>query len=133
MPLWLGRAGSGGKPFSPRAGRRAVRKRKVDGLRSGYLGIAGRTSRRNPDGCVALRCCKMHAIPYPHAMHASETPPHNLGRKAAAADSPPLNPVDDPILNALRERVGGGRASASRIARFLDVHAGVLLSWLAGR
>jgi hypothetical protein len=75
----------------------------------------------------------MHAVLYPHTMHASETPPPDLGRKAAAAGSPPLNPVDDPILNALRERVGGSGASTSRIARFLGVDAGVLLSWLAGR
>jgi hypothetical protein len=66
-------------------------------------------------------------------MHASQTPPPDLGRKAAAAGSPPSDPADDPILNALRERVERSRASASRIARFLGVNAGVLLAWLAGR
>jgi hypothetical protein len=54
-------------------------------------------------------------------------------RKTTAVDSPPLSQVDDAILNALRERVGGDRASASRVGRFLSVDARTILDWLAGR
>jgi hypothetical protein len=55
-------------------------------------------------------------------------------RKTTTVYSPPLSQVDDAILNALRERVGGDRASsASRVARFLSVDARTILDWLAGR
>lgn len=40
--------------------------------------------------------------------------------------------VDDSILNALRDRVSQDQGSVRRIARFLSVHSGVILEWLAG-
>jgi hypothetical protein len=39
---------------------------------------------------------------------------------------------DDPILSALRDRISQDRGSLRRVARFLSVHSGVILEWLAG-
>lgn len=44
----------------------------------------------------------------------------------------PATVVDDSILNALRDRISQDRESVCRIARFLSVHSGVILEWLAG-
>ena len=54
-------------------------------------------------------------------------------RKGPAVDLPQLSDADEPLLNALRERVGADGASVRRIARFLGVDSGVILAWLAGR
>jgi hypothetical protein len=54
-------------------------------------------------------------------------------RKGPAVDLPQLSHADEPLLNALRARVGGDGASVRRIARFLGVDSGVILAWLAGR
>ena len=44
-----------------------------------------------------------------------------------------LSSAGDPLLDALRARVGDDHASACRIARFLGVGSEALLGWLAGR
>jgi hypothetical protein len=44
-----------------------------------------------------------------------------------------LSPAEDPLLNALRARVGDERASACRVARFLGVNSEALLAWVEGR
>lgn len=43
-----------------------------------------------------------------------------------------VSAVDDSILDALRDRVSRDDGSVRRIARFLSVHSGVILEWLAG-
>jgi hypothetical protein len=40
--------------------------------------------------------------------------------------------VDGSILDALRDRVSQDHGSVRRVARFLSVHSGVILEWLAG-
>ena len=52
------------------------------------------------------------------------------GRKVCLPHA--LNPVDDSILNALRDRISQDHGSVRRVARFLSVHSGVILEWLAG-
>lgn len=43
-----------------------------------------------------------------------------------------VSAVDESILNVLRDRVSQDDGSVRRIARFLSVHSGVILEWLAG-
>jgi hypothetical protein len=62
------------------------------------------------------------------------SPACDESRTAPPQVCPPhvLSVVDDSILNALRDRVSQDHGSVRRIARFLSVHSGVILEWLAG-
>ncbi|MBW0001682.1 MAG: hypothetical protein JO015_21510 [Verrucomicrobia bacterium] len=62
-------------------------------------------------------------------------PVPDSGGLAEAGTCPPyaMRAVDESILNALRDRVSQDDGSVRRIARFLSVHSGVILEWLAGR
>jgi hypothetical protein len=98
-------------------------KRVIDGLggRSALwplapeeLGAGAMSEESRP---AALQCSVPPSGSFPHAKVCS---PHTI------------SVVDDSILDALRDRVSQDHGSVRRIARFLSVHSGVILEWLAG-
>jgi hypothetical protein len=59
-------------------------------------------------------------------------PDSGIFREAKVCPHDAVSAVDDSILDALRDRVSQDHGSVRRIARFLSVHSGVILEWLAG-
>jgi len=100
-------------------------KRVIDGL-------AGRSAlwRLVPDEPASSMTSgseESRTLPRPHTASAS-------GDFNRAVACPPcaVSVVDNSVLNALRDRVSQDHGSLRRIARFLSVHSGVILEWLAG-
>ena len=101
-------------------------KRAIDGLESGpHHGppvpehSGPRPTRRKNRSTPPKR-----ATPPPSNVPHAELYPSSTGNPAPGAG--------EPILNALRDRIAQDGQSVRRIARFLSVHSGVILEWLAG-